>query len=91
MKYYAVIDTNVVVSSLLNPNSVPGTIMKFVATGIIVPFINDEILNVKPATITAEALCSDDRTEDFLKQVYLVRSEVVEVTSTSNVALHSPR
>lgn len=45
MKYYAVIDTNVVVSSLLNPNSVPGTIMKFVATGMIVPFINDEILN----------------------------------------------
>ena len=45
MKYYAVIDTNVVVSSLLNPNSVPGTIMKFVATGMIVPFVNDEILN----------------------------------------------
>lgn len=45
MKYYAVIDTNVVVSSLLNPNSVPGTLLKFVATGIIIPFINDEILS----------------------------------------------
>lgn len=52
MKYYAVIDTNVVVSSLLNPNSVPGTIMKFVATGIIIPFINDEILDEYIEVIT---------------------------------------
>ena len=45
MKYYAVIDTNVVVSALLNPDSVPGTILKYVSTGIIVPFANDEIIN----------------------------------------------
>ena len=54
MKYYAVIDTNVVVSSMLNPNSVPGTIMKFVATGLIVPFINDEILNEYIEVISRE-------------------------------------
>ena len=45
MKYYALIDTNVVVSAIINPASVPGTILKYVSTGIIVPFINEEILN----------------------------------------------
>ena len=45
MKYYAVIDTNVVVSSMLRHNSIPGAILDLVNSNIIVPLLNEEILN----------------------------------------------
>ena len=44
MKYYAVIDTNVLVSSLLKWTSVPGSVSRHVLAGNIVPLLNDEIL-----------------------------------------------
>ncbi len=44
MKYYAVIDTNVLVSAMLKWNSVPGNIMELVFDGLIVPLYNSEIL-----------------------------------------------
>ena len=43
MKYYAVIDTNVVVSALLKMNSVPGCILELAFEGPIVPILNDAI------------------------------------------------
>lgn len=45
MKYYAVIDTNVVVSAMINWESVPGSIVLFAFSDTIVPIFNDEILN----------------------------------------------
>ncbi|MBQ3426733.1 MAG: putative toxin-antitoxin system toxin component, PIN family [Clostridia bacterium] len=42
--YYAVIDTNVLVSAMLKWNSVPGNIMEFAFSGTIIPVINDEII-----------------------------------------------
>lgn len=44
MKYYAVLDTNVLVSALLNERSIPGQIAKMAVSGVIVPLYNDEIL-----------------------------------------------
>lgn len=44
MKYYAVIDTNVLVSALLYWKSPPGTIMAEALTGRITPLLNTEIL-----------------------------------------------
>ena len=44
MTYYAVIDTNVIVSSMLNNDSIPGRIMQYVSSGIIIPLLNEEIL-----------------------------------------------
>lgn len=44
MKYYAVIDTNVLVSAMLKWDSVPGNIMELVFTGCIVPVVNEEIV-----------------------------------------------
>ena len=44
MKYYAVIDTNVLVSAMLKWNSVPGNVMELVFEGPIVPVYNSEIL-----------------------------------------------
>lgn len=44
MKYYAVIDTNVIVSALLKSSSVPGTILEFTFGGTIIPLISSEII-----------------------------------------------
>ena len=44
MKYYAVIDTNVLVSAMLKWNSVPGNIMELVFSGTIIPLLNEQIV-----------------------------------------------
>lgn len=45
MKYVAVIDTNVIVSALITPNSNPEKIISYVEQGKIVPVYNDEIMD----------------------------------------------
>ena len=45
MKYYAVIDTNVVVSAMLKRDSIPGKIIDLVNMDVIVPLMNGEILD----------------------------------------------
>lgn len=44
MKYYAVIDTNVLVSAMLKWNSVPGNVMELVFSGTIIPLLNEHIV-----------------------------------------------
>lgn len=44
LKYYAVIDTNVLVSAMLKWDSVPGNIIEFVFNGMILPVLNDSIM-----------------------------------------------
>lgn len=44
MRYYAVIDTNVIVSAFLKSNSIPDTVLDLVFAGVIVPLVNDEIV-----------------------------------------------
>lgn len=44
MKYYAVIDTNVLVSAMLKWKSVPGSVLKLAFEGIIIPILNKEIV-----------------------------------------------
>lgn len=44
MKYFAVLDTNVLVSALLGKNSVPGKIFDEAVSGCIVPLFNNEII-----------------------------------------------
>ena len=44
MKYYAVIDTNVIVSSMLKHDSIPGEILDLVISKTIVPLLNKEII-----------------------------------------------
>ena len=45
MKYYAVIDTNVLVSAALKQKSVPGSIVELAFDGPIIPVLNNEIEN----------------------------------------------
>lgn len=44
MKYFAVIDTNVLVSAMLKWKSVPGNVMEFLLDGFIIPVLNKEIV-----------------------------------------------
>ena len=44
MRYFAVIDINVIVSAMLNSKSVPGMVVKLALRHTIVPVLNDEIL-----------------------------------------------
>lgn len=44
MKRYAVIDTNVLVSAMLKWTSVPGKIMEFAFSGVIIPILNERIV-----------------------------------------------
>lgn len=41
MKYYDVIDTNVIVSSMLKHDSIPGEILDLVISKTIVPLLNN--------------------------------------------------
>ena len=52
MTYYAVIDTNVIVSSMLNNDSIPGRIMQYVSASIIIPLLSEEILKEYADVIT---------------------------------------
>ena len=44
MKRYAVIDTNVLVSAMLKRTSVPGSIIEFAFSGVIIPVLNERIV-----------------------------------------------
>ena len=41
MRYYAIIDTNVLVSAMLKTASVPGQVMSEALNGDIIPVLND--------------------------------------------------
>ena len=43
MKYFAIIDTNVLISAMLKHQSVPGNILDMVFSGIITPVLNYDI------------------------------------------------
>ena len=43
MTYYAVIDTNVIVSAMLNEDSIPGKIVNAAISGVITPLVNFDI------------------------------------------------
>lgn len=44
MEYYAVIDTNVLVSAMLRWDSVPGCVLEHTFVGDIIPLLNEQVL-----------------------------------------------
>ena len=65
MKYYAVIDTNVLISAMLKWDSVPGNIMELAFSGPVIPVLNEEIFNeyrevlLRPKFHITEAIVND--------------------------------
>ena len=84
MKYYAVIDTNVVVSFLWKDNSVPGEIIKLIFKDKIVPILNEEIINEYYDVLTRNKFrFSQNKVERILskiksKGIFLERKQTLE-------------
>ena len=84
MKFYAVIDTNVIVSSMLKRNSNPGMVFDLVQSGIIIPLLNEEIITEYINVLTRNKFEFDDvtvqETIDVLKAngIFLEREQTLE-------------
>ena len=59
-KYYAVIDTNVLVSSMLKSDSIPGQIIDMILLGRIVPLLNEEIISEYEDVLTRNKFGFED-------------------------------
>ena len=84
MKYYAVIDTNVVVSSFLKEGSIPNQVVNLALNGQIVPVLNEDILKeYKTVLLRNEFGLTDEKVEKFIsrlteKAVFLDRTKTDE-------------
>ena len=84
MTYYAVIDTNVIVSSMLKENSIPWQIMNLVRQDIIVPLLNEEILQEYFDVITRNKFhFNNELVENTIgqiraKSIFLEREQTLE-------------
>ena len=78
MKYYAVIDTNVIISSLLKEDSIPGKIIEYVADNVIIPFVNDEILKEYYEVATRNKFNIDENKINFTIELFKKRSIFIE-------------
>lgn len=84
MKYYVVIDTNVLVSAMLKWNSVPGNIMELTFDGPIIPIYNSEILAEyrevlsRPKFHFTKAII-DDVLENLILRGILIEAETVDI------------
>ena len=90
MTYYAVIDTNVIVSSMLKGTSIPGIIVSKALDGPIIPLLNDEILEEYREVLSRNKFGLDETSVndliDSLKKraIYLDRTESEEVFDDPN-------
>lgn len=70
MKYYAVIDTNVIVSAFLKSNSVPDTLLDLALSGVIIPLLNDEILAEYKEVLSRDKFgFGDEIVNEFIKTI----------------------
>lgn len=57
MKYYAVIDTNVLVSAVLKEGSAPWQVVKEALDGCITPLLNGDILSEYSEVLLRKKIC----------------------------------
>lgn len=84
MKYYAVIDTNVLVSAMLKWQSVPGTVMSLVFDGPVIPFFNEEILNEYKTVLSRPKFHLDEKDVNIIlagitKKGILLNSDKIDI------------
>ena len=84
MQYYAVIDTNVLVSALLNFKSVPGKVTTAALIGNITPLVNDEILKEYQDVLHRSKFSFDpELVKDFLDD-FIIRSISLDAESLND-------
>ncbi len=84
MTYYAVIDTNVIVSAMLKKESIPGQIIDYVSADVIVPLLNEGIIKEYFEVMTRNKFnFSNSFIKDTIamvksKAIYLEREQTLE-------------
>jgi len=85
---YAVIDTNVLVSALLNADSKPGLVLLSVFTGKTIPLLNPEIFaEYREVLARKKFRFSSEAVDSILTRL---SSTCINVSNTSDVNLHVP-
>lgn len=84
MKYYVVIDTNVIVSAAIKINSNPGLILRLVDDGIIIPLINEEIISeyinvLKRPKFHFDTSLIEDLISMITKNAISVKNETIDI------------
>lgn len=80
MKYYAVVDTNVIVSAILNPRSVPGTILNYCFAGRIIPLLNKEILDEYNEVVRRKKFAFSQNDIDSVLKLFREKGIIVDRT-----------
>ena len=84
MTYYAVIDTNVIVSSMLKTNSIPGLIVNLIYKDTIVPLLSEDIIKEYYEVLSRNKFEIDSSKIDSLlnaikeKGIFLEREQTFE-------------
>ena len=73
MTYYAVIDTNVIVSSMLKTNSIPSLIVDYIKTNTIIPLLSEEIINEYIEVLTRNKFNLDH--DDVLETISIIKEK----------------
>lgn len=83
MKYYAVIDTNVIVSSFLKEGSIPDQVVSLALDGPIIPLVNDEIISEYTEVLTRNKFgLSESEVKVFLNE-FIKRALFLDKTKTN--------
>ena len=83
MKYYAVIDTNVIVSSFLKEGSIPDQVVTLALNGPIIPLVNDEIIFEYTEVLTRNKFgLSESEVSVFLNE-FIKRALFLDKTKTN--------
>lgn len=85
MKYYAVIDTNVIVSSLLCPGSIPDQVVDMTLNGPIIPLINKEIIiEYQEVLLRNKFGFTPEKISAFL-ELFIKRGILIDRTETNEI------
>ncbi len=85
MNYYAAIDTNVLISSLLKPHSIPDMIVQLALKGTIIPLINEEIIEEYKDVLNRDKFSFPKSMIDYLLQGIISKSIFLERTPTNEI------
>lgn len=85
MQYYAVIDTNVLVSAMLKFQSIPGQIVKEALLGTVIPLLCDEIVAEYREVLARPKFKFDQETIDVFIDGIVDRGIFVDAVSIEEV------
>ena len=85
MRYYAVIDTNVLVSALLNASSIPGQIIEEALSGDIIPLYDDQIIAEYNDVLRRQKFKFDRKSDQFLVNTIIERGIPIDAGAVEDV------